>query len=218
MSDQHSRKRHSRKQMKPLFSFYKRDGGDSTQTPAPASSNSVSVTPNQPNHLSIDEMEVIVETPNKPAIQTDPGLRDPICTFPVNQQDRIQKEYVKLGPCQPKLQNYPTTFDGRDNRRFQYRWFELFPWLEYSVAKDKSFCFPCFLFEKDPPRFPLFTTVGCCNWSRMLAGKKAVKYPGKEGLPFRGHDESCNSNSGGHFIEIIKSYADMNDEIVKVVL
>ncbi|KAK1404820.1 hypothetical protein POM88_004425 [Heracleum sosnowskyi] len=75
-----------------LFSFYKRDGSDSTQTPAPASSNSVPVTPNQPNHLPIDEMEVIVETPNKPTIQTDPGLRDPICTFPVNQQDRIRKE------------------------------------------------------------------------------------------------------------------------------
>ncbi|KAK1380723.1 zinc finger MYM-type protein 1-like [Heracleum sosnowskyi] len=268
MSDQHSRKR-----MKSFFSFYKRDGGDSTQTPAPASSNSVPVTPNQPNHLPIDEMEVIVETPNKPAIQTDPGLRDPICTFPVNQQDRIRKEYVKLGPCQPKLQNYPTTFDDRDNRRFQYRWFELFPWLEYSVAKDKAFCFPCFLFEKDPPRFPLFTTVGCCNWSRMLAGKKGVceshvgqtnsfhlknvqswanlqrtsqhidrvieklppeivrqnrlrlkttiaacKYLVKEGFSFRGHDESSNSNSRWHFIEIIKSYADMNDEIAKVVL
>ncbi|KAK1404819.1 hypothetical protein POM88_004424 [Heracleum sosnowskyi] len=89
MSDQHSRER-----MKSLFSFYKRDGSDSTQTPAPASSNSVPVTPNQPNHLPIDEMEVIVESPNKPAIQTDPGLRDPICTFAVNQHDRIRKEFV----------------------------------------------------------------------------------------------------------------------------
>ncbi|KAK1382104.1 hypothetical protein POM88_019839 [Heracleum sosnowskyi] len=177
MSDQHSNKR-----MKSLFSFYKRDGGNSTQALAPASSNHAHVTPNQPNHFPMDEIEVIVETPNKPSIQTDPGLHDPICTFPVNQQDRIRKEYVQLEPCQPKLQNYPTTFDGRDNRRFQYRWFGLFPWLEYSVAKDKIFCFPCFLFEKDPPRFPLFTTVGCCNWSRMLAGKKGIsKYRSKPG-------------------------------------
>ncbi|KAK1401947.1 hypothetical protein POM88_001552 [Heracleum sosnowskyi] len=82
--------------MKSLFSFYKRDGSDSTRTPAPASSNSVPVTPHQPNHLPIDEMEVIVETPNKPANQTDPGLRDPICTFPVNQQDLIRMEITQL--------------------------------------------------------------------------------------------------------------------------
>ncbi|XP_017250865.2 uncharacterized protein LOC108221502 [Daucus carota subsp. sativus] len=256
--------------MKSLFSFYKREG-DSTEAPTP--NNPATVTPDSPNSLPRDEMEIIVEAPKNPTVQTDPGLRDLICTFPVNQQDRIRKEYLQLGPCQPKLQNYPTTFDGRDNRRFQHRWFSLFPWLEYSVAKDKAFCFPCFLFEKNPPKFPLFTTTGCCNWSRMLAGKKgiceqhvgqtnslhkrnvqswadllktsqhidrvieklppeivrqnrlrlkttiaAVKYLGKEGLPFGGHDESSSSSSRGHFIEMIKSYASLENEIAKVVL
>ncbi|XP_074326606.1 uncharacterized protein LOC141664549 [Apium graveolens] len=45
-----------------------------------------------------------------------------------------------------------------------------------------------------------------------------VKYFGKEGVPFRSHDESLNSSSKGHFIEIIKSYAGLNEEIAKVVL
>ncbi|KAK1396253.1 hypothetical protein POM88_006116 [Heracleum sosnowskyi] len=85
MSDQHLKKR-----MKSLFSFYKRDGGNSTQAPAPASSNHVLVTPNQPNHLPMDEIEVIVETPNKPSIQTDHGLRDPICCMMFH----IENEYV----------------------------------------------------------------------------------------------------------------------------
>ena len=206
-------------------------------------------------------------------MKTDPGIRKPICKFPVNQQGRIRKEYIQLGPCQPKLENYPPTFYGRENRRFQYRWFSLFSWLEYPIATDKMFFLLCFLFEKDPPKSPLFTTKRCCNWSRMLAGKKgiceqhvgqlnsyhqknvqnwdalsrisqqidrvidklppeivkqnrlrlkttiaAVKYLGKQGLPFRDHDESPNSCSRGHFIEIIKSYAGMNDDIGKVVL
>ncbi|KAL9686344.1 hypothetical protein QQ045_023800 [Rhodiola kirilowii] len=56
------------------------------------------------------------------------------------------------------------------------------------------------------------------NRLRLKTTIAAVKYLGKEGLPFRGHDESSNSSSRGHFIEIIKSYASMNDEIAKVVL
>ena len=129
-----------------------------------------------PNSLPINEMEIppetemdnppiIVDAPKEPPVQADPGLRQLICTFPVNQQDHIRREYLLMGPCQPKLENYPPTFDGRDNRRFQYRWFTLYPWLEYSVARDRAFCFPCFLFEKNPPKYPLFTVEGYCNWS-----------------------------------------------------
>ncbi|CAM8951655.1 unnamed protein product [Rhodiola kirilowii] len=277
MSDHHSKKR-----TKTLFSFYKKDvdnQGPTSETPMPCNDS--------PNSLPINEMEIPPETetgnppiivdapkesPHSP-VQADLGLRQLICTFPVNEQDRIRREYLLMGPHQPKLNNYPQTFDGREKRHFQHRWFTLYPWLEYSKARDRAFCFPCFLFEKNPPRYPLFTVEGCCNWGRMLAGENgicvqhigklnsthqknvqswadllrtsqhidrvidrlppeivrqnrlrlkttiaAVKYLGKEGLPFRGHDESSNSSSRGHFIEIIKSYASMNDEIAKVVL
>ncbi|XP_074336808.1 uncharacterized protein LOC141673981 [Apium graveolens] len=230
-----------KKRMKSLFSFYKKDKNIRTlesNFPLPS---------NPPDSLHTSDMEIKDDVSNEPSIQTDPGLRAPVYSFSVNKQHRIRREYLQLGPCQPKLQNYPPTFDGRDNRHFQHRWFTLFPWLEYSVAKDRVFCFPCFLFEKNPPKSPLFTTTGCCNWSRMIAWKKgvceqhvgkinsfhrknvqdwanllktpqhidrvidklpsevvrqnrlrlkttiaAVKYLGKQGLPFRGHDESSD--------------------------
>ncbi|CAM8981015.1 unnamed protein product [Rhodiola kirilowii] len=229
-----------------------------------------------PPEMETDNPPIIVDAPKESPhfpVQADPGLRQLICTFSVNEQDRIRREYLLMGPHHPKLNNYPQTFYGHEKRRFQHRWFTLYPWLKYSEARDRAFYFPCFLFEKNPPWYPLFTVEGCCNWGRMLAGKNgicgqhigklnsshqknvqswadllrtsqhidrvidklppeivrrnklrlkttiaAVKYLGKEGLPFRGHDESSNSSSRGHFIEIIKSYASMNDEIAKVVL
>ncbi|KAL9685702.1 hypothetical protein QQ045_023153 [Rhodiola kirilowii] len=109
------------------------------------------------------------ESPHSP-VQADPGLRHLICTFPVNEQDRIRREYLLMGPHQPKV------------------------------------------IDKLPPEIVRQNTL------RLKTTIAAVKYLGKEGLPFRGHDESSNSSSRGHFIEIIKSYASMNDEIAKVVL
>lgn len=38
-----------------------------------------------------------------------------------------------------------------------------------------------------------------------------VKYLGREGLVFRGHDESIDSSSLGHFIELIMSFTNMNE-------
>jgi len=56
-----------------------------------------------------------------------------------------------MGPYQPKLTEYPKTESGRQYHRFQYTWFDQFPWLEYSPSKDAIFCFPCFLFENKVP-------------------------------------------------------------------
>ncbi|KAL9675182.1 hypothetical protein QQ045_003383 [Rhodiola kirilowii] len=131
MSDHHSKKR-----MKTLFSFYKKDvnnQGPTSETPVPCNDS--------PNSLPINEMEIPSETetgnppiivdapkesPHSP-VQADPGLRQLICTFSVNEQDRIRREYLLMGPHQPKLNNYPQTFDGREKRRFQHRWFTLYP-------------------------------------------------------------------------------------------
>jgi len=37
-----------------------------------------------------------------------------------------------MDPYQPKLAEYRRTESGRQYRRFQYTWFDQFPWLEYS--------------------------------------------------------------------------------------
>uniref|UniRef100_H3AA53 TTF-type domain-containing protein n=1 Tax=Latimeria chalumnae TaxID=7897 RepID=H3AA53_LATCH len=42
-------------------------------------------------------------------------------------------------PVQPKLDSYPVT----NGRHFNYSWFSLYPFIEYSAAIDSVFCFPC---------------------------------------------------------------------------
>ncbi|KAF2324619.1 hypothetical protein GH714_015679 [Hevea brasiliensis] len=53
------------------------------------------------------------------ALERDPTLHPLIWEFPINQRDEIQRAYLKAGPYQPKLVEYP--FSGSDNhhRRFQ---------------------------------------------------------------------------------------------------
>ncbi len=78
-------------------------------------------------------------------IMRDPGLRQPIWTYPVNERDEVRRAYLNVGPYQVKF-NYPE----QKKRRFQYSWFSEFPWLEYSPTKDAAFCLPCYLFTEKP--------------------------------------------------------------------
>ena len=81
----------------------------------------------------------------------DPGMRKQIWEYDANERDEIRRVYIKLGPYQPKLDEYKKTKFGRHSRKFKHSWFaieEFSPWLEYSPSKDVAFCLPCFLFDK----------------------------------------------------------------------
>jgi len=63
--------------------------------------------------------------------------------------------YLKWGPYQMHLKNYPLSGKDDHPRRFQYTWFSLFPsWLEYLPLKDATYCLPCYLFSKKPSERP----------------------------------------------------------------
>jgi len=46
-----------------------------------------------------------------------------------------------MSSYQPKLAEYLRNESGRQYHRFQYTWFDQFPWLEYSPSKDTVFLF-----------------------------------------------------------------------------
>jgi hypothetical protein len=87
------------------------------------------------------------------ALEPDPSKRIPISRYAVNDQDRVRRRFIEMGPCQPKNHKFDVTLKGGKDRRFCLAWFKEFPWIEYSVEKDAAFCFVCFLF-KDKTKCP----------------------------------------------------------------
>ncbi|GFY98023.1 subtilase family protein [Actinidia rufa] len=108
------------------------------------------------------------------SLERDPGLRIPIWQHPINTQDEIRRAYIKVGPYQPHLSEYPRSVSGKQHRRFQYSWFKQFPWLEYSPSKDALFCFPCFLFETNASTRTAFTIEGFRSWKRVNDGNRCA--------------------------------------------
>ncbi|KAL4112114.1 hypothetical protein QTP88_015962 [Uroleucon formosanum] len=78
------------------------------------------------------------------------------------------KERVIRGPYQPDIKLFPRTKIGQNYRSFQKKWYDCFKWLEYSVSKDKAFCFPCRMFLNSGSNVgqadTTFSKTGFSNW------------------------------------------------------
>lgn len=104
-------------------------------------------------------------------IVSDPGLRCHIDDFHVDIRDSTRREYVSRGPCQPVGHDFPRKSYGKDMRDFRGAWFEQFHWLEYSVSKNKAYCFYCYLFKPRKTNHygsDVFVETGFDNWKRAI--------------------------------------------------
>ena len=95
-----------------------------------------------PSHFE----KLVVEEFDINSRERDPGLRTQIWEYPVNKRDEIRRAYLKDGPYQIQLSEYPISIE-KHPRRFQYSWFTQFSWLEYSPTQDAAYCLPCYLFN-----------------------------------------------------------------------
>ncbi|XP_042032388.1 zinc finger MYM-type protein 1-like [Salvia splendens] len=117
------------------------------------------VVENNPDEIEID----------KEKIKADLGLRDSMDSFDVNIQDRIRREYVAKGPCQPKSHDFPKKQYGKDKRGFRDVWYKDYVWLEYSTTADAAYCFWCFHFKRGylAPGDEAFVSGGFSNWKKV---------------------------------------------------
>jgi len=89
------------------------------------------------------------------ALERNLGKRPQIWQYLPNQIDKVRRTYLKWGPYQMHLENYPLSSKDDHLKRFQYTWFNLFPSsLEFSPLKDVAYCLLCYLFNKIPSRWP----------------------------------------------------------------
>ena len=198
----------------------------------------------------------------------DPRKRRPIADYDVNEQNRIRRRYVALGPCQPRNHAFPQRNVG-GMRRFVSTWFNSHDWLEYSVELDSAFCFVCYLFKDNiHAGGDSFVNGGFRNWNHrvcfgkhvgginsahkqaqekynfFIAPKTAIKevfhstskqdklryiarltwslqclrFLLRQGLAFRGSNESESSLNKGNFLELLHWCAENFEQVNKVVL
>ena len=77
------------------------------------------------------------------------------------------------GPTQPYLRKYPGHIIGNTERRFNYKLFKLYDWLEYSRVTDSVYCFCCrhFRLASRVDRVnDTFTNIGFRAWNRGGGG------------------------------------------------
>ncbi|CAI0401771.1 unnamed protein product [Linum tenue] len=111
-----------------------------------------------------------VDNSSSDSLERDPGLRQPIWTYPVNRRDEIRRDYWSAGPYQVVLPKFPKSGPPGDLRPFQSSWYYEFSWLEYSEAQDAAYCLPCYLFtEKPNAQFgrDTFANEGFQNWKKI---------------------------------------------------
>ncbi|XP_077215942.1 uncharacterized protein LOC143850597 [Tasmannia lanceolata] len=125
---------------------------------------------------------------------------------------------------------------GKENRRFNPKWFDDYPtWLEYSIAKEAAYCLCCYLFKSDSKAqvgsCDAFVVEGFSNWKKVERFGKHIGGPNsahnhasivnarfllEQGLPFRGHDESCDSLNQENFRQHLKFMTMINEDIKRV--
>ena len=82
-------------------------------------------------------------------LSSDPSLRQKISSYHPYNHDEIRRHYyLSKGPCQPVLHDYSVSYFSKKPHRFGSEWYVNRKWLEYSIDKDATFCFYCYLFGR----------------------------------------------------------------------
>ncbi|XP_026437172.1 uncharacterized protein LOC113335282 [Papaver somniferum] len=170
------------------------------------------------------------------SLSSDPGLRTPIFDYDPNIRDRVRRAYLQRRPCQPKKHTYPTRISGGKPRKFCGSLFNEHPRFRGWRKKERL------QLHIEGPKSAHNKALKNCealmnrkqhidaiiekqseeekrdNRKRLRASINCVRFLLRQGLAFRGHDETEAYLNIGNFIELLKWLADNNEEIKVVVL
>ncbi|BBH05530.1 hypothetical protein Prudu_016942 [Prunus dulcis] len=140
-----------------------------------------------------------------------------------------------LGPCQPKLKEYPSHLEEKkciDLMAFAIDGFR--NWRRVGgkecaflthvgiINSPHHFAIQKWMDLKNPThhidRVVQPSQEVAKNRLRLTTTIEAIRYLANQAMAFRGDDESHDSSNRGNFIELVKAFTRMNEEVEKVVL
>ncbi|XP_042467270.1 zinc finger MYM-type protein 1-like [Zingiber officinale] len=175
---------------------------------------------NEPNVIEQVENQSRVEL-NLDDIVSDPGLRKPIEEFDITIRDQARREYALRGPCQPNGHVYPkTTFenvdnafikDGYNNWKRALERFNRHMGTVNSCHNEARIQFEAFQDQRHSVGNILRVhsrDMEIDYRTRLTAMLDVTRFLLKQGLPFRGHDESTSSSNREITLAIINDIGD----------
>ncbi|XP_057488503.1 uncharacterized protein LOC130778716 [Actinidia eriantha] len=145
------------------------------------------------------------------SLERDPGLRQQISKYPVNQQDEIRRAYIKTG-----FQSWKKVNDG-ENCAFLTH-----------VGKDPNSLHKramkgcqCLVNQSQHIEKIIEKQTSkqiANNHLRLKTSIDAIKWLTFQACAFRGHDERLDSQNRGNFLELLKMLASYNEKVDAVVL
>ncbi|KAK8334131.1 hypothetical protein V6Z12_A10G247900 [Gossypium hirsutum] len=179
---------------KTIGSFFKKKSTETTQSPSEASQ--IEVPPSSFVPLNSDAR------PSKIPRVEDEALD--LSNLELNIRDEIQRAYIKAGPYQPILSEYPASNSKKHPHYFQ------------------PSCNPTSRFGSTT-----FTHNGFSNWKKVHDGCNSnrlrlktsidvVRWLSFQGCAFRGHDESSGSKNRGNFLELLSLLASYDEKVEDV--
>ncbi|XP_062102861.1 uncharacterized protein LOC133813724 [Humulus lupulus] len=184
--------------------YYKRIDPNLSNPPAPK----VDIDCSTKSHCSTKRHCISIDMSDLP---TDPGLRIPISDYSLNIQDQIRRHYLQQGPCQPKNHKFLPKLFGGVERQFNIECshYECYKKCE-ALMNEKQQIQHIFVKKNDKDRKSYRV--------RLTALVDSIRFLLRQGLAFRGHDESEDSNNQGNFLELLNFLADHNEEVRAVAL
>ncbi|KAH7658156.1 Ribonuclease H-like protein [Dioscorea alata] len=166
---------------------------------------------------------------NSNDIISDPGLRKSIEDFEVGVRDQVRRGYLTRGPCQLIGHNFPQK-DVTKDAAFCF-WCYLFTqsrgnriredaFTKTGVQNDARVQFQSFQNQRQSVSHQLAThsdEMEVEYHTHLTAVLDVTRFLLKQGLAFRGHDESSSSLNKGNFLELLKWYSLRNDKVFKTV-
>ncbi|XP_004308446.1 PREDICTED: uncharacterized protein LOC101295762 [Fragaria vesca subsp. vesca] len=152
---------------------------------------------------------------NLSELPSDPGLRKKISDYPLSIQDQVRRVYLQKGPCGDAFSSKGYQ-NWKEKSRLYVHVGDLNSAHNHALRKCEDL-----MNERQHIRNIINKNAKQSRTNyriRLTASVECIRFLLRQGLAFRGHDESENSSNQGNFVELLQFLADHDEQIRAVAL